>query len=73
MKRLALVFSLGTLSSGVIFASTCDDYYQKLESSLRSNGSYSEDVMQSARNQVQGIPAEQQDTFCAAAIESMDS
>ena len=73
MKNLLITTLLTTAFPAVALANACDDYYNKLEASMKQDGSYSDEAMKIVKDQVAAVPVEQQETFCTAALENMNA
>ena len=73
MKKVLIASLLASAFPAVALANSCDDYYKKMEEDMKKDGVYSDQAMKIVKDQVAAIPADQQETFCKAAIESMNS
>lgn len=73
MKKVLIASLLASAFPAVALANSCDDYYKKMEEDMKKDGVYSDQAMKIVKDQVAAVPADQQETFCKAAIESMNS
>ena len=73
MKKVLLASLLAAIYPVAALAGTCDDYYAKMEESMKKDGAYSDEAMKIVKDQIAAVPADQQENFCKAAIESMNS
>ena len=73
MKKVLIASLLASAFPAVALANSCDDYYKKMEEDMKKDGVYSDQAMKIVKDQVAAVPAEHQDAFCKAAIESMNS
>lgn len=73
MKKVLIASLLASAFPAVALANSCDDYYKKMEEDMKKDGVYSDQAMKIVKDQVAAVPADQQDAFCKAAIESMNS
>lgn len=73
MKKLLIASLLASAFPAVALANSCDDYYKKMEEDMKKEGVYSDQAMKIVKDQVAAVPADQQETFCKAAIDSMNS
>ena len=70
MKKVLIASLLASAFPAVALANSCDDYYKKMEEDMKKDGVYSDQAMKIVKDQVAAVPADQQDSFCKAAIES---
>ena len=70
MKKVILTALLAAVSTAA-FAGVCEDYYSKMAADMKKDGAYSEQAMKIIKDQVAAVPAEQQETFCQVALESL--
>jgi len=73
MKKVLIASLLASAFPAVALANSCDDYYKKMEEDMKKEGVYSDQAMKIVKDQVAAVPADQQETFCKAAIDSMNS
>ena len=73
MKKVLIASLLASAFPAVALANSCDDYYKKMEEDMKKDGVYSDQAMKIVKDQVAAVPADQQETFCKAAIDSMNS
>ena len=73
MKKILIASLLASAFPAVALANSCDDYYKKMEEDMKKDGVYSEQAMKIVKDQVAAVPADQQDSFCKAAIESINN
>jgi surface protein A len=64
---------LASAFPAVALANSCDDYYKKMEEDMKKDGVYSDQAMKIVKDQVAAVPADQQDSFCKAAIENINN
>lgn len=73
MKKALIASLLASAFPAVALANSCDDYYKKMEEDMKKDGVYSDQAMKIVKDQVAAVPADQQDAFCKAAIESVNT
>ena len=73
MKKVLIASLLASAFPAVALANSCDDYYKKMEADMKKDGVYSDQAMKIVNDQVAAVPADQQDSFCKAAIESINN
>ena len=73
MKKILIASLLASAFPAVALANSCDDYYKKMEEDMKKDGVYSDQAMKIVKDQVAAVPADQQDSFCKAAIESINN
>ena len=73
MKKVVLASLIAAAFPAVALANSCDDYYKKMEEDMKKDGVYSDQAMKIVKDQVAAVPADQQDSFCKAAIESINN
>lgn len=71
MKKSILTVFFAVVPAAAL-AGACDDYYNEMEADMKKDGAYSEQAMKIVKDQVAAVPAEQQETFCLAALESFN-
>lgn len=73
MKKVLIASLLASAFPAVALANSCDDYYKKMEEDMKKDGVYNDQAMKIVKDQVAAVPADQQDSFCKAAIESINN
>lgn len=73
MKKILLAALIAAALPAAALAGSCDDYYKKAEEELKKDGNAGEQTMKLIKDQVAAIPADRQETFCAAALENLDT
>ena len=73
MKKVLIASLLASAFPAVALANSCDDYYKKMEEDMKKDGVYSDQAMKIVKDQVAAVPADQQDSFCKAAIENINN
>ena len=73
MKKVVLASLIAAAFPAVALAGSCDDYYKKMEEDMKKDGVYSDQAMKIVKDQVAAVPADQQDSFCKAATESINN
>ena len=72
MKKVLIASLLASAFPAIALANSCDDYYKKMEEDMKKDGVYSDQAMKIVKDQVAAVPADQQDSVCKAAIESIN-
>ena len=73
MKNVLIASLLASAFPAVALANSWDDYDKKMEEDMKKDGVYSDQAMKIVKDQVAAVPADQQDSFCKAAIESINN
>ena len=73
MNKVLIASLLASAFPAVALANSCDDYYKKMEEDMKKDGVYSDQAMKIVKDQVDAVPADQQDSFCKAAIERINN
>lgn len=73
MKKLLFVSIFAAAFPAFAEPASCTEYYEKMEETLKKEGNYSEEAMKLIKGQIDAIPADQQDAFCKAGLEGLQS
>lgn len=74
MKKILFTAVCAALSLPVLAEpAVCAQYHQKMEAALKAEGNYSPEAMKIVTDQTAAIPPAQQEAFCQAGLDGLNS